>query len=170
VNNCQHCRHQSSISPLPDRRSAMASATGIVEGMSQYPQRPQSPRACVCSIIQIGSLCDEGRHEYLNNPTKSVRARCLPPRRRAVRPGRTYRSRQGSCCPGAKGDRAGAVYCVHHRPHGPRPNGVAPRYRSCGEGTWTAATMSCLRQRLELSRASRNVTSSEECSRAPGWA
>ena len=56
VNNCQRCRHQTSISPLPDWRSTAPSLTGIVEDMGQYPRPPHSPRARVYRIVQIGSL------------------------------------------------------------------------------------------------------------------
>jgi hypothetical protein len=57
-----------------------------------------------------------------------------------------------------KGERSGAVYCAHHRPRGPGPNGVARGIARAlnegvptpsGQGTWTAATGSRLRQRLD---------------------
>jgi hypothetical protein len=39
------------------------------------------------------------------------------------------RHRQSSCCPDAKGERAGTLNCADYRPRGSGPNGVAPWYR-----------------------------------------
>jgi hypothetical protein len=106
-------------------------------------KRGERERAIPYRARSLATTPNSAATPAIGNTSPQFRRRAFPPapRRhwRQARPeGRSWeasevvpapqQTRPRLVPPDAKGDRAGAVYCAHHRPRGSGPNGVAPGY------------------------------------------